>query len=95
MNLKSKPWIEVICGNFFQQNRNLFKWSDGWRTSYTNWGNEGTAQEEACAQLNVESGKWDAINCDTTLPYMCKFSTGDLNVFERPDFDHNYKFSMI
>ena len=51
-------------------------WSDGWRTTYLNWGQQNNQNEQSCVQMNVTNGKWDAIDCDMTLPYMCKFSKG-------------------
>ena len=81
--------IEYIYSNGFEnvahkkyvfQNHDLFKWSDGWRVSYTNWGIEDNTKDEACVQLNITTGKWDAMQCDTTLPYMCKFSTGNCDL---------------
>ena len=61
---------------FTFKNHDLFVWSDGWRTSYTNWGNEDNSQEEACAELDIINGRWNAMPCDNVMPYMCKFSTG-------------------
>ena len=54
-------------------------WSDGWRATYVNWGNQDNQNDQYCVQLNVTNdGKWDAISCETQLPYMCKFSQGIL-----------------
>ncbi len=61
---------------YYFQNRDIFMWSDGWRTTYLNWGQQNNQNEQSCVQMNVTNGKWDAINCDMSLPYMCKFSKG-------------------
>ena len=44
---------------------------------------EDNTKEEACVQLNITTGKWDALGCDLTLPYMCKFSTGIIKLISK------------
>ena len=39
---------------------------------------EDNTQAEACVQMNITNGKWDAMNCDTKLQYMCKYSTSNI-----------------
>ena len=63
-------------------------WSDGWRTTYINWGIQDNHHDQSCVQMNVTNGKWDAVQCDITLPYMCKFSHGNR-------FKHNLHSTVI
>ena len=54
-----------------------------------NWGHEDNTKNEFCAQMNATNdGKWDAISCNSELPYMCKYSTGK-NIHQ---VKHWYKF---
>jgi len=69
----NKAWI----GLSNKDNNEVFTWSDGWNPlNYINWGYEDNTKAELCGQMNVTNdGKWDAVSCDSLLPYMCKFST--------------------
>ena len=71
----SNRMFTQLCLSF--QSNEIFAWSDGWNPlNYINWGHENNAKNTFCTQMNVTNdGKWDAVDCGTTLPYMCKFST--------------------
>ncbi|EDM00377.1 mannose receptor, C type 2 (predicted) [Rattus norvegicus] len=52
-----------------------WQWSDGTPLSYLNWSQEVTAGpfvEYHCGTLKVASATWRSMDCESTLPYICK-----------------------
>ena len=55
--------------------RNMWTWTDGTSSEWTNWGN--TPESGAnCAM--IKSGKWYAESCDKELKFMCEGPEGIL-----------------
>ena len=49
-------------------------WMSGSRATYESWlpGEPNDSGGEDCAELNVATGKWNDISCQTGLPFLCE-----------------------
>uniref|UniRef100_A0A914NZG7 C-type lectin domain-containing protein n=1 Tax=Panagrolaimus davidi TaxID=227884 RepID=A0A914NZG7_9BILA len=76
--LKDQMWI-----GFERRQTDKFVWLDYYQGNYTNWGNskpDNLNSNKECAQIfiqegcegSVPKGKWNNINCDLEMQYICK-----------------------
>ncbi|XP_078659901.1 lymphocyte antigen 75-like isoform X2 [Branchiostoma floridae x Branchiostoma belcheri] len=72
--VKGKAWI----GLSDQDSPGVYRWDDRWPVMYTRWGENEPSRGagEGCVALEYD-GRWDDINCETKLPYLCK-TTSDI-----------------
>ncbi|XP_056387722.1 C-type isolectin Sp-CL4-like [Hyla sarda] len=63
-------WIGVWKRNTSSPYRNI----DGSTLDYTNWA-EGLCRNygQWCAAMNIHTGRWRSVNCNTQLPYLCTY----------------------
>ena len=54
-----------------QYHLGLFKWSNGWPMSISNWGQDPPS--DSCGSFNASDGRWYPTDCQTKLPYLCKY----------------------
>ncbi|XP_069956023.1 macrophage mannose receptor 1 isoform X2 [Cherax quadricarinatus] len=69
------PWI----GFNNLQEEHQFVWSDGWPTTYTNWGHEQpntSLSDHNCVRLDSNTGLWLSEKCDQLRPFICKHEDG-------------------
>ena len=83
-------WLIISFINPLFQNKDIFKWSDGWDMTYQNWypNQQSSTDENQCAYLDINEfycedscgypeGYWFATSCSETHPYMCKYGDGN------------------
>ena len=49
-------------------------WSDGLPVGFTNWKSE--IGSGGCVAVNAGDGRWSAVSCEETLPFVCKKRSG-------------------
>ncbi|XP_078579734.1 lymphocyte antigen 75-like isoform X1 [Branchiostoma floridae x Branchiostoma japonicum] len=72
--VKGKAWI----GLSDMDSPGVYRWDDSWPVLYTRWGENEPSRDvgEGCVAIEYD-GRWDDIQCETKLPYVCK-TTSDI-----------------
>ena len=75
--VRMSSWIGL------QRNKNnisVWLWVDGSRANYTYWNTyePNNLHNEHCVHMYSYTGKWNNLNCDTLLPYVCEID-GKIN----------------
>ncbi|XP_071527696.1 macrophage mannose receptor 1-like isoform X2 [Panulirus ornatus] len=68
-----------------------FIWSDGWPTTYTNWGpNQPNASltDHNCVRLDSHTGLWISEKCNQWRPFICKYQDEEAPTPEPPVTGH-------
>lgn len=86
-NDMSESWL----GFTNMQDGQVFRWSDGWPSFYSNWHSEEpnvTLGEHVCTRVSATDGFWSALNCDHTSPFICKYEEGSVPTPDPPVTGH-------
>lgn len=62
------------------QDEHQFVWSDGWPTTYTNWGPgqpNASLADHNCVRLDSHTGLWVSEKCNQRRPFICKYQDGE------------------
>lgn len=76
---RSLPKGVVIYISMYQDHQ-VFKWSDGWPTVYTNWDYEQpnmNLSDHNCVDLRTSDGRWASQQCDELRAFICKHMNGE------------------
>ncbi|XP_063063355.1 macrophage mannose receptor 1 isoform X2 [Engraulis encrasicolus] len=65
----------------------LYKWVDGWKMSYSRWGEDEPKSNLACVYIDID-GHWKTTTCNNTYYSLCKRST-DVPPTEPPQLPGN------
>lgn len=62
-----------------------FTWSDGWPTTFTNWGrHEPNTSLSNCVALDVTDGAWYTKACDDAYTFICKYTNATVPTPDPP-----------
>ncbi|KAK4329168.1 hypothetical protein Pmani_000459 [Petrolisthes manimaculis] len=82
--VKESGLQEAWLGLRYHQDKNVFKWSNGWPGLYTQWGagepHTNTSHYNLCTKINTTDGLWYTESCEQEKAFVCKYENGTTTV---------------
>ncbi|XP_042223061.1 macrophage mannose receptor 1-like isoform X2 [Homarus americanus] len=85
--LQESGFTDAWIGLNNLQDVHIFKWSDDWPTTYTNWdiGQPNVSfSNHNCTRVSSTNGNWFTASCNESSPFICKFKNGTVPTPDPP-----------
>ncbi|KAK8737125.1 hypothetical protein OTU49_004808 [Cherax quadricarinatus] len=82
---------EAWLGFSYMQDGHVFRWTDGYPSFYSHWGDgepNVSLSEHKCTRVSTLDGLWSTHNCSDTSPFICKYNKGQLPTPDPPVTGH-------